>query len=1414
MIDVPGSDAEQPDAERLEAEQPEAERTPAKPARKRRSRLALAGAGALVLLAVLLALALGVRYGVRTDPGRAALVSVLDGFSIGRFGKLQVSGLKGDAFGAFTIARVAVVDRDGVWIEGRDVAVKWRPTELLQRRFHAERITAGLIRGVRPPHPEPPDGRPEQPLPVAVDIDQARLRLETLPALTQRRGVYDVTASIDMARRGPWVGRVNAASLLRPGDGLDANFRLKDRDRFEVRANAVEAQGGAIAGGLGLTPDEPFRLTARAQGGKAGGDLFVRAQSGATTPVVADGRWSQAGGGVRGRIALGASKLTALLAQYFGPELTFDATARQVRDSRYDLRLSARADNLTLTAAGPVDSRTRDSGDGLRVETTVQDITPIVAFPEIGATSVSGVLKGGLSAFVFEGSGRVQGLATDQYRLAQLAGPVRVELRRGDVNVDVDFQGSGGGGEQLFATLLGGAPDLAAEVSRLRDGRTLIRSLQVRGPGLTVDGDGTRGILGDLSFKGRAEVTKLEAAAPGASGVLAGQWTARQGRTGSPWDFTFDGRGRNFGSGVAELDRLLGRDPRLRVEGAYLASGDTRIERATLDGAAIDGRATGMIPEGGRLDLAVDWRARGPFQAGPVQIAGGFEGDGRITGTIAAPRADLVTSFQELDLQQQLVLRPARLELAFVSANAAVDGAFSLTGASEYGPARARAAFRFVQGGLDLTGVDIDAAGVQARGSLALRDNQPSTADLTVAAGPGAFLQTGRISGAVRLTDGPGEGRATLRLEGDDVLLRAAPNNPVERFRLTGDGPLSRLPFQLSLATSQPTPVTFNGGGVFSRAGESFTVALNGSGEAREVAFRILDPVVLALAPEQRSIRGRLAVGGGTAVVDGRQVGDRVNAQATLDGVEISTFSPDFAGRADARLVLQGQGNRLTGTLNAVLDNARSLDAPTELAVDGRVQAVLTDGRLRVTANAVNAAGLRAQADVDLPAEASAQPLRLAVNRTQPIRGSFAANGELRSLWDLFFGAERTLSGQLTASGTIGGTLRSPRATGTANVSNGRFRDAATGLELRDFELRSDLADRAVVVRSVTAQDGGRGRLSGSGRIGLAKGEPSTFSLDLTRFSILDSELGEATASGTVNVARNAKGENAISGRLRVDEAEIAANPPNAAGVVTIDVVEINKPAAATAAERRRAAAAARPAAAGPAVTLDVAIDAPRGVFVRGRGLDLELSLDAAVRGDTAAPQLTGVARVVRGTFEFAGKRFEFDDRSTIRLASDPANIRLDLTAVRDDPALTARVRVTGTAEEPIVALSSTPQLPQDEILSQVLFGRSASQLTPLEAAQLASSLAALSSGGGFDVVGNLRSLAGLDRLALVGGAAGTAIAGGKYLTDDVYLELIGGGREGPVAEVEWRVRRNLSLVSRLGGESGTRVSVRYRRNF
>jgi translocation and assembly module TamB len=447
---------------------------------------------------------------------------------------------------------------------------------------------------------------------------------------------------------------------------------------------------------------------------------------------------------------------------------------------------------------------------------------------------------------------------------------------------------------------------------------------------------------------------------------------------------------------------------------------------------------------------------------------------------------------------------------------------------------------------------------------------------------------------------------------------------------------------------------------------------------------------------------------------------------------------------------------------------------------------------------------------VVLPAEASAAPFRVAIARTRPMSGTFAAQGEVRPLWDLLVGGERSLAGKVMAEGTLGGTLAKPTAAGQIAVADGRFDDGVTGLSLRNVALKANFARDAVDVTEASGVDGHGGSVAGVGRISLAREGVSSFRLDLKDFRVIDNDLATASASGRATLDRTADGKVRLSGALTIDRADVAARLPNPSGVVTMEVVERNRPP--------DLPASLPPANMnGEGWTLDLTLKSTRGVYLKGRGLDVELALDARVTGTSTHPSLSGTARVVRGDYDFAGKRFTFDTTSVVYLSTHAEGVRLDLTATRDDPTLTAQVRIRGTAARPEIALTSTPALPNDEVLSQVLFGRTASQLSPLEAAQLASALSGLAGGGGFDVVGNLRTFARLDRLALGGGDAasgGVTVSGGKYLTDNVYLELTGGGRDGAAAQVEWRVKKDLSIVSRVGGQGAGRLSVRWRRDY
>ncbi len=551
-----------------------------------------------------------------------------------------------------------------------------------------------------------------------------------------------------------------------------------------------------------------------------------------------------------------------------------------------------------------------------------------------------------------------------------------------------------------------------------------------------------------------------------------------------------------------------------------------------------------------------------------------------------------------------------------------------------------------------------------------------------------------------------------------------------------------------------------------------------------------------------------LGVGSGRADIDIAGHGDALTAKASLTDLKLASLDEAYTGRLDATLAASGSGLHLAGETDIRLTGAGGRDLEGAAPVDGRILARLAGGAISAEAHFVNSQGLKADAKVSLPAEAAASPFHLAFDRRRPMKGDYSLSGELKPLWDLAMGEDRSLSGKVTASGTLGGTLADPRATGVAALDDGRFQDAGTGLRLDGLTLRATLGQDAVDISRFSGSDGAKGDVSGSGRVSLARQGASDFQLRLQHFRLIDNDLAQAVASGAVAVNRAADGAVKLSGALTIDRAQISANPPVASGVVPMEVTEIHRPAG-----------EAMDAAAGPPravnVALDVGFKALGGVFVKGRGLNLELSLDAHVAGSTAHPILTGVARVVRGDYNFAGQRFQLDDRSVVHLGSTADTIVLNLTATRENPTLTAVIRIEGTAAKPLITLTSTPVLPQDEVLSQVLFGASASQLNALQAAQLASAVAGLAGGGGFDLIGGLRNFAHLDRLAIGGTAAtGTTISGGKYLRDNLYLELTGGGHEGPGVQVEWRVKKHLSIVSATTSQGDSQLSVRWRKDY
>ena len=1382
--------------------------TPAKAEKRRRTRLqAFAFFGGMAvagLVALALILAVGGRMYLISGPGRDLVTSFVTGQKIGRYGRINVEGLSGDLFDDFTIRRLTVTDAQGVWLEATDVRVDWSYWPLIARRFHATQITADQVRLLRRPEVEPPDGRPPRPLPLDIDIDAFSANVELLEGFSKEYGRWRLSGEANAPRRGDKSATLAAFSLNRPGDYLRIAATLGDRPedmRLNLRAN--EANGGPLAGSLGYSPDQPFFASAVVNGEAVNATV----RTGAFTPLTVRGRYGTSGSRISGYVDFSGSDLLEPFVQRIGRTARFGFASVPVADDEAIHGVAWRliAENIQSSARGRVNLADRSVLDeGVALAVSTPSLTRLTGSPTGGAARYEGVFTGQAERWALDGSVRLEQPTLASYAAATIAGPLSVSAEESRYEVSGDLAATGGRSAGIVGALLGPTPRVRFEAARLPDGALLLQRIDARGQGLTLTGTGQRNLLGGLGFRGEARITDVGRIRPGARGTFGGPITAASARSGAPWTVTFDGRGSRLATGLTELDRLLGTAPRLQLAGG-LDDGRIAVERASLTGAAGTASARGLIEAEGRLRLALNWDARGPFGVGPVAIDGAMTGEGALTGTLAQPRADLTARFGSI-AAGALRLTEANLILSFRRGADASDGRVMLTAGSNYGPARASGTFFLGEDRIRLSDVDLDAGGVTAQGSIALASNTPSSADLTFTARPGAFLTAGTADGRVRLTEGAGSETAVLDVSGSNVRL-AGSDLTVRTLELNGRGTLERLPFTLVADVGGTTPVAFDGSGVYSRRGEAQSVTLSGAGRVREIAFSTRNPAVIALAGEGRVARVDLAVGGGVLLGELRQDSDAAVLQADLTSVELGSIAPDLRGRVTGRVSLRGIDDDLSGSASVRLADLRSIDAPRSLSVDGALNATLVNKTLRLQANASGADTATATADVTLPVEASAAPLRLAIARTRPMSGDVEIDGQIQPIWDLFFGGERSLAGQVDASARLGGTLAAPLINGQLSLAQGRFRDSGSGLALNDMTLAARFDDATALIQTFTATDGSGGAVSGDGRIGLREGSGSNFELALTRFRIIDNDIAEARASGPLTVVRAADGNVTLSGEINLDDARIEANPPGSSGIVRMDVVEINRPGGDPVEDEETTASR------GPQIGLDIRLRSRGGeVRVEGRGLDVLLNVNARVQGTVSQPRLTGTANIVRGDYEFAGKRFVFDERGSVSLSTDPALIRLDLTAVREDPALTATIRVTGTAARPQIELTSTPALPQDEILSQVLFGRSASQLSAFEAAQLAAGVASLAGGGGFDVIGNLRELAGLDRLSFGGEASALTVAGGRYITDDVYLEIIGGGEGGAAVNVEWQVRRNLAITSQFGGQGDTSLSIRWRR--
>ncbi|RWF22439.1 MAG: hypothetical protein EOS64_14110, partial [Mesorhizobium sp.] len=157
------------------------------------------------------------------------------------------------------------------------------------------------------------------------------------------------------------------------------------------------------------------------------------------------------------------------------------------------------------------------------------------------------------------------------------------------------------------------------------------------------------------------------------------------------------------------------------------------------------------------------------------------------------------------------------------------------------------------------------------------------------------------------------------------------------------------------------------------------------------------------------------------------------------------------------------------------------------------------------------------------------------------------------------------------------------------------------------------------------------------------------------------------------------------------------------------------------------------------------------------------------------------------------------------------------LTATTTTSTATVTILVQGEATNPKFNFSSVPALPEDEVLAQLIFGRSMSNLSPLQIAQLAEAAAQLAGvGGSTSLLENLRSAIGVDDLDVTTDEkGGTAVSAGKYLNDRTYVTIQKGDKPGSgKAAIDLNVGRGVKLRGEATDAGEAKGGIFYEREY
>jgi translocation and assembly module TamB len=1389
--------------------------------------------------------------------------------------QIRLSNIEGILGSDVSIREITIADQEGVWLRVNNASLNWNQAALLTGRLEVNSLRADSIDYLR--NAIPAEGTVDLPPPEAGTLQipefpvAIRIGELAVPSVTFGESVFGLGSAISLngsltLEGGNLNTVLDIVRLDGPGGTLDLDIAyLRADNSIDLGLSLVEPPNGVIANLLNIENRPAVTLTLEGQGPVADLTAEMRLLANDTEALAGTARISQGNEGFMVDADLGGP-LSTLVAEpyrpFFGADTRLQANAL-VRDAGgFDISsLTLSGGQLDLSASA---STTADNFlSSLALSATIADPAgDPVTLPVPGTTRVDSaqmqVQFGTSASEEWQAILGFEGLDSGGFRAESFALDIGGVARNlsDPVTRMVTFNGDG--------TLSGIAADEGVEAA-LGDSVGLgiaglwnagqpieLAELRVVGEALTA---GLAGVIDGAEFDGRIQVETANIAPFSAlagrqlSGALSLSADGRIMPITGGFDLLFDGAGTDLSIDDPTADALLegavALSGRLARTEAGISANDFRIANPqvqfTADGAfatetsdftiGLDLSDLGLVSHNASGALTVRGSARSTTPDSPlvllldgqvpqgrlgtydlrdarIGVAASLQNDtvsGDVTGSamLDGHRATLNTNFQT-DAERQVLSG-----LGFEIAGTRISGA--VTRMVETG---------LLDGRLDLNASDISLAAalllaeasgaLNATVALTPEDGEQGAA-ITASASDLRFnnIAVGRAEVTATLADLFGVPAINGSAQASDV---AAAGIVVETLIATASqtGDTTQFDGQATLATGTNVDLA----GSLTPQDGGYRLALDRADLVQgQISARLASPAALVVGGDSVALDAvRFNVGSGSITATG-------TAGSALDMVvDISELPLSIANT-----VAPGLG--LSGTLNGratVSGQASDPRVTFEARAAGVGASAITP--FGIAPLSLNASGSYAGQVVRLNSLAANGNGGLSVtgSGTVPLAGrgiSLTLNGSAPLALANRFVADRgaQISGTAQFNAQVTGSLTSPQFGGTVSTSGAGYIDPELNLRLTGITGRVALNGTTATVESLSASLATGGSVSASGTVGLSGGLPANLAVRLNSARYADGDLFVATVSGNLAMSGNLSGSPLLSGSVLVEQANITVPESLGGGAQMIDVEHIRTPADVERTLQRAhidERTGRTTGGGGPDIRLDVTVDAPNQIFIRGRGLDAEVAGSVRLTGSISNVQPVGAFSLVRGRLDILGRRVTFETGSVTLLGDlDP---QLNLVARTEGDGITVFVTLSGRASAPDINFTSNPTLPQDEVLSRLIFNRSMGELSPLQLAQLAGAAAELvGGGGGGGLVGSLRSAAGLADLDIVTDAQGNVgVQAGTYIQDNVYLGVTAGANGQSRVTINLDVTDDLTIRGAAGQDGNSSVGVFYERDY